>query len=360
MKYTLSDICEYAKGKIDVATLNENTYISTENMMSNKAGITSTSSLPTVTQTQSFIAGDVLVSNIRPYFKKIWFAEFYGGCSNDVLVFRTKDGVNKRFLYYVLAEDKFFDYVMATSKGTKMPRGDKTAIMKYEVPDFTHEEQEKIAGILGAIDDKIALNAKINENLFHQVTAYFHHCFDAYEEVGESIVLLGDVAQFKYGVTPKKDRLGNGKYLAFSGYQVVGAYPEKMYSIPQLIIVARGVGGCGDIKYTPSNCYLTNLSIAILTENTAMEDYLFHYLRLHDTKVMNTGSAQPQITVSTLEKYRLPLPPQKLLEAFSVFIQPFKSLYRKNMKELKQLELLRDTLLPQLMSGELDVSDLDL
>ena len=166
MKYTLSDICEYAKGKIDVATLNENTYISTENMMSNKAGITSTSSLPTVTQTQSFIAGDVLVSNIRPYFKKIWFAEFYGGCSNDVLVFRTKDGVNKRFLYYVLAEDKFFDYVMATSKGTKMPRGDKTAIMKYEVPDFTHEEQEKIAGILGAIDDKIALNAKINENLY--------------------------------------------------------------------------------------------------------------------------------------------------------------------------------------------------
>ena len=206
----------------------------------------------------------------------------------------------------------------------------------------------------------LKINHTQNENLLQQVTAYFHHCFDAYEEVGESIVLLGDVAQFKYGVTPKKDRLGNGKYLAFSGYQVVGAYPEKMYSIPQLIIVARGVGGCGDIKYTPSNCYLTNLSIAILTENTAMEDYLFHYLRLHDTKVMNTGSAQPQITVSTLEKYRLPLPPQKLLEAFSVFIQPFKSLYRKNMKELKQLELLRDTLLPQLMSGELDVSDLDL
>ena len=165
MKYTLSDICEYAKGKIDVATLNENTYISTENMMSNKAGITNTSSLPTVTQTPSFIAGDVLVSNIRPYFKKIWFAEFDGGCSNDVLVFRTKGGVNKRFLYYVLADDKFFDYAMATSKGTKMHRGDKTAIMRYEVPDFTYEEQEKIAGILGAIDDKIALNLKINENL---------------------------------------------------------------------------------------------------------------------------------------------------------------------------------------------------
>lgn len=165
MKYNLSDICDYAKGKIDVALLDEDTYISTENMMPNKGGITRASSLPTVAQTQSFSAGDVLVSNIRPYFKKIWFAEYDGGCSNDVLVFRAKGGVSKRFLYYVLADDTFFDYSMATSKGTKMPRGDKAAIMKYEVPDFTYEEQEKIAGILEVLDRKIQLNTEINENL---------------------------------------------------------------------------------------------------------------------------------------------------------------------------------------------------
>ncbi len=165
MKYNLADICEYAKGKVDVAILDDETYISTENMMPNKGGITSASSLPTIAQTQVFLAGDVLVSNIRPYFKKIWFAEFDGGCSNDVLVFRAKDGVSKRFLYYVLSDDTFFDYSMATSKGTKMPRGDKAAIMKYEVPDFTYEEQEKIAGVLEALDRKIQLNTEINENL---------------------------------------------------------------------------------------------------------------------------------------------------------------------------------------------------
>ena len=165
MKYNLSDICDYVKGKIDVAVLDEDTYISTENMMPNKNGITSASSLPTVAQTQVFSAGDVLVSNIRPYFKKIWFSEYDGGCSNDVLVFRAKDGVSKRFLYYVLADDAFFDYSMATSKGTKMPRGDKTAIMKYEVPDFNYEEQEKIAGILEVLDRKIQLNTEINDNL---------------------------------------------------------------------------------------------------------------------------------------------------------------------------------------------------
>ena len=165
MKYKLEDICDYAKSKVDVAALDEETYISTENMIPNKGGITRASSLPTIAQTQAFFAGDVLVSNIRPYFKKIWFAEFDGGCSNDVLVFRAKNGVNKRFLYYVLADDTFFNYSMATSKGTKMPRGDKTAIMKYEILDFTYEKQEKIAEILKVLDRKIQLNIDINENL---------------------------------------------------------------------------------------------------------------------------------------------------------------------------------------------------
>lgn len=165
MKYRLSDICDYVKGKIDVAVLNDDTYISTENMMPNKGGVAKASSLPTVAQTQTFSTGDVLVSNIRPYFKKIWFAEYDGGCSNDVLVLRAKEGISKRFLYYVLADDTFFDYSMATSKGTKMPRGDKTAIMEYGVPKFTYEEQEKIAGILGVLDRKIQLNADINNNL---------------------------------------------------------------------------------------------------------------------------------------------------------------------------------------------------
>lgn len=165
MKYNLADICEYVKGKIDVTILNKDTYISTENMIPNKGGITSASSLPTITQTQAFFAGDILVSNIRPYFKKIWFAECDGGCSNDVLVFRAKDGVNKRFLYYVLADDAFFNYSMVTSKGTKMPRGDKVSIMKYEVPVFSYEEQRKIAGILEVLDRKIKLNTELNKNL---------------------------------------------------------------------------------------------------------------------------------------------------------------------------------------------------
>lgn len=202
MRYKLSDICDYAKGKTDVSDLNNQTYISTENMIPNKGGITVATSLPTTVQAKSFMVGDVLVSNIRPYFKKIWHADFDGGCSNDVLVFHAKNGVNNKYLYYVLANDAFFDYSMATSKGTKMPRGDKTAIMQYDVPDFSYDKQIKIANILDAIDQKIQLNKKINKNLEQQAQTIYQQMFidNPYSDWIEGS--LSDIADITMGQSP--------------------------------------------------------------------------------------------------------------------------------------------------------------
>lgn len=165
MKCKLSDICNFRKGKVGVSNLTLKTYISTENMLPNKGGITEASSLPTAPLTQEYKKGDVLVSNIRPYFKKIWLARHDGGCSNDVLVFQGNSNIDGDFLYYVLANDNFFAYSMATSKGTKMPRGDKTSIMQYEVPVFDVDTQRKIASVLRCLDEKIELNSAINNNL---------------------------------------------------------------------------------------------------------------------------------------------------------------------------------------------------
>ena len=184
MKYKLSDICTYRNGKVDVKDLNAKTYISTENMLPNKGGITEAASLPAVSLTQEYKKGDVLVSNIRPYFKKIWRAKNDGGCSNDVLVFQANENIDKGFLYYVLANDDFFAYSMATSKGTKMPRGDKFSIMQYEVPNLNFETQHKIGVLLKSLDDKIELNNKINENLEQQAQAIFKSWFVDFEPFG--------------------------------------------------------------------------------------------------------------------------------------------------------------------------------
>ena len=165
MKCKLSDICGFRKGKVNVSTLTLQTYVSTENMLPNKGGIVVANSLPTVEFTQEYKKGDILVSNIRPYFKKIWQAKWDGGCSNDILVFQGNSNINRDFLYYILANDDFFAYSMATSKGTKMPRGDKTSIMGYEVPIFDIDTQIRIASVIRCLDEKIELNAAINKNL---------------------------------------------------------------------------------------------------------------------------------------------------------------------------------------------------
>ena len=166
---TLSQICEIVSDKLSVnelinANLTSN-YISTENMLPNKGGVVAPSSVPTTGKVTAYKTGDVLVSNIRPYFKKIWFATNGGGCSNDVLVFRAKKDVSPEYLHYVLADDSFFDYAMKTSKGTKMPRGDKKALMEYEIVKMNYSSQCQAAAILKRIDDLIKTNTKINENL---------------------------------------------------------------------------------------------------------------------------------------------------------------------------------------------------
>ncbi|MFS7222842.1 restriction endonuclease subunit S [Rahnella inusitata] len=127
----LSDIATFTKGKLEASKLTTDTYISTENMLENKIGISQASSLPSASTVPNFSAGHILISNIRPYFKKIWLARFSGGRSADVLAFESKKNITVEFLYNLLYQDVFFDFMMLTSKGVKMPRGDKTAIMGW-------------------------------------------------------------------------------------------------------------------------------------------------------------------------------------------------------------------------------------
>ena len=130
---TLSEICHYSSERISVSSLTLDTYISTENMSANKSGFMSATSLPTTSQTTAFFSGDTLVSNIRPYFKKIVYCDFAGGCSTDVLCFHPQKDNFSLYVYNVLFCDSFFDFMVAGCKGTKMPRGDKQQIMSYPV-----------------------------------------------------------------------------------------------------------------------------------------------------------------------------------------------------------------------------------
>lgn len=159
----LGDICSFRATKADASEIGtKNLYISTESMMPGKGEARRASSIPETGKVTCFKLGDTLVSNIRPYFKKIWHANSSGFCSNDVLVFKPADTGASDYLYWLLSDDEFFDYVMSTSKGTKMPRGDKTAIMNYAVPSFAETTQHQIASVMNPIQAKIEANAKLN------------------------------------------------------------------------------------------------------------------------------------------------------------------------------------------------------
>ena len=161
----LSDICSYSRDKVAVSELNVSTYFSTENMLSGKAGSTEATSLPTTSQTTACHKGDTLISNIRPYFKKIVYCEDKCGCSTDVLCFTPSQPCYSAYLFSTLYADKFFAFMVAGSKGTKMPRGDKQQIMTYPVVLPSEEELAGFNTIASPLLEQIYSNRAENKRL---------------------------------------------------------------------------------------------------------------------------------------------------------------------------------------------------
>ena len=161
----LSDICSYSRDKVAVSELNVSTYFSTENMLSGKAGSTEATSLPSTSQTTACHKGDTLISNIRPYFKKIVYCEGNCGCSTDVLCFTPSQPRYSTYLFSTLYADKFFAFMVAGSKGTKMPRGDKQQIMTYPVVLPSEEELARFNTIASPLLEQIYSNRAENKRL---------------------------------------------------------------------------------------------------------------------------------------------------------------------------------------------------
>ena len=160
----LKEIAEFQKQRISTALLNNNNYISTENILQDFEGIQCSSSMPANVNVIKYQNEDILLSNIRPYLKKVWFADRKGGCSADVLVLRGNK-CDKYFLYYVIASDRFINYVMSGIKGVKMPRGDKNQMEEYAFSIPTNMEQKRIAKFISILDERIRLQNKIIEDL---------------------------------------------------------------------------------------------------------------------------------------------------------------------------------------------------
>ena len=164
---TLGEIAEYSKDRICSDKLNEHNYVGVDNLLQNREGKKLSGYVPSEGKMTEYIVNDILIGNIRPYLKKIWQADCTGGTNGDVLVIRvTDEKVNPKYLYQVLADDKFFAFNMKHAKGAKMPRGSKAAIMQYKIPIPPLPKQEKIVAILDKFN---TLTHSISEGLPHEI-----------------------------------------------------------------------------------------------------------------------------------------------------------------------------------------------
>ena len=169
----LGEVAQYSKTRIDASLLNENNYVGVDNLLQNCKGKTFSEHVPITGRFTAYAPKNILIGNIRPYLKKIWFADNEGGTNGDVLVIQTTDErVLPEYLYQVLSDDAFFSYDMQHAKGAKMPRGNKDKILDYIIPLPPLSVQSRIVEIL---DKFTALEAEMEAELELRKKQYQHY-----------------------------------------------------------------------------------------------------------------------------------------------------------------------------------------
>ena len=397
----LSSIAYYVTDKISSNDISLAEYVTTDCILQNKKGREVATNLPP--QPCSLIRyqrGDVLIANIRPYLKKVWFADIDGGASPDVLVFRAKDGHSPSFLYAILLQDSFFDYVMQGTKGSKMPRGDKEQILRYEMPTFSCSE-ESIGTFFLNLDRKIHLNERINQNLeamAKQLYDYWFVQFDFPNEEGkpykssggkmvwnemlkreipenwhsDNICLIADILS---GGTPSKqiNEYWNCGHIPFFGptdyngsmFQLQTAdkitesglqhCSSSLFEENTIIITARGSIGKLVIVGTPmamnQSCY------ALKSKNEEYEYLYFLTIQLIESlKAKGSGSVFKSIIASDIENTMLCVANKEIISLFCDKVSTVMKQIKKNTQEMIHLTKQRNELLPLLMNGQVSVN----
>lgn len=259
------------------------------------------------------------------------------------------------FYYFTLHSLRYLDSGSAQSQITI---NDLEKIIIYLPP---LDIQKKIAGVLGALDDKIELNNKINQNLEAQAQALFKSWFIDFEPFGGKmpndwkIGKLGDIADITSGKRPlfKSNIKTSNTLIPIVGASGVMGY-TKEYLYNNKILVTGRVGTHGIIQRFNKTCWPSDNTLII---SSNFYEYVYNYLKIIDFSSMNRGSTQPLITQSDLKKCDIIIPSRLFLDKFEKNVSILFDLKDKNTQEIENLAELRDTLLPKLMNGEIDVDN---
>ena len=331
--FRLEEIAHYAKTRIDCKTINGDNYVGVENLLQNKAGKTKATSVPTTGMVIAYQKNDILIGNIRPYLRKVWLADCEGGTNGDVLTVQIEDTekVLPQFLYYVLSSEKFFLYDIQNSKGAKMPRGSKDAVMKFEVPLPPLEIQREIVRMLDSYTEGVV---ELQRQLTAELTArkaqysYYRDKLLTFESRIQ-LLPLKDIAKFSYGYTDKAQEHGDTRFLRITDIAEDGTMKpkgakyillndeSKKYLVKKGdLLLARTGATYGKTLYVPDNspAVYASFLIKIELDNSKISNrYYWHFSKSNQywrqaEKLVSKGGQQ-QFNTNAVERVVVPVPP---------------------------------------------------
>ena len=413
-KIQLSNAVNYSSKRIDAQKVLLENFITTDNLLPSKGGIKIASNLPpSHSAMPAYCANNILISNIRPYLKKIWYSNRDGGCNADVLVFDVKQTFCPKFIYYTMFSDDFFEHVMKGAKGTKMPRGDKQQILEYLIPNFNLPTQQRIAHILSTLDAKIELNNRINAQLEAMAKTIYDYWFvqfdfpDAngkpYKSSGGKMVwneelkrevpkgweveTLGDNVECildHRGKTPLKlggdwvfnddgiialsaKHVKDGKLLKLNeanrvSFEMYNKWMPEKLKHGDIIMTSEAPLGefyfiLNDVKY----CMSQRLFAIRANSLKIYPTYLYFELSKGNgySQIIGkqSGSTVFGIRQNELKEVLIIKPILEIQKSFNEYIKPMLMKIRINEQQNQQLSSLRDWLLPMLMNGQVSVRE---
>jgi len=380
-EYKLGDIAEVVSDRVSISKATLDNYISTENMINDFGGVMKAEKLPIATSVNSFNQNDILFSNIRTYFKKVWLSKFNGTVSPDVLVFKARE--NKcisAHLYYSLCNPDFTEYSVLTSKGAKMPRGDKDALLNFIISLPPLPEQTAIASVLSSLDNKIDLLHRQNATLEKMAETLFRQWFveEAKEEwemgkLGDVLHSIESGSRPKGGIDPALNvgipsigaesinGIGNynfskTKFITMEFFKkmkrgIIEDYDVLIYK-DGAYVGRKGMFGKG---FPFKECSVNEHVFILRTNEKLNQIFLYFLLQEDELAQLNANSAQPGLNQEAMKSFEIVIPPREKLVDFEKIVKPWVDKIFFNSTQIRTLTALRDTLLPKLMSGEVKV-----
>ena len=324
---------------------------------------------------KAFRKGDILYSEIRPANKRFCFVDFEPKdyiASTKLMVLRAHEDVDPQYLYQLLRSNDTLAQLqmLAESRSGTFPQITYSELSNIKISLPSQKTQKNIVSILSSLDRKIELNNKINADLEEMAQAIFKNWFVDFEPFkdgkfvdselgmipeGWKVGCLGDIAEITSGKRPPKKSKDKTKELfipLIGASDIMGFTSDVLYE--RSILVIGRVGTHGVVQRFQEKCWPSDNTLVI---ESSYYNYVYQLLKGIDYSAINRGSTQPLITQTDVKNTDVIIAPENVLKEYESITSTLFSKHRANIKENSRLSLLRDTLLPRLMSGELEIPE---